>query len=183
MRHPGGPGMLKNILYFLNKDLNMIRVRPDPINFRGVFMKRLSRTIILLSLLIISFPQALLAEETAPVDLTILHVNDTHGRILPYIEATSGEQQMVGGAAYLARMIQEERSKNPDGTLLLSAGDMFQGTPVSNLFKGQIRDRCDELSEVRCDGHRESRIRLGNGCSPASCRFFQISLSLRKYKG
>ncbi|MCG6536589.1 MAG: 5'-nucleotidase C-terminal domain-containing protein, partial [Syntrophales bacterium LBB04] len=29
------------------------------------------------------------------------------------------------------------RSKNPNGTLLLSAGDMFQGTPISNLFRGQ----------------------------------------------
>lgn len=44
---------------------------------------------------------------------------------------------IVSGAAYLAKMIQEERSQNPDGTLLLAAGDMFQGTPVSNLFKGQ----------------------------------------------
>lgn len=43
----------------------------------------------------------------------------------------------MSGAVYLARMIQEERSKNPKGTLLLSAGDMFQGTPVSNLFKGK----------------------------------------------
>ena len=70
-----------------------IRVKPDPKNFRGVFMKRMSRIIILLSLLIFSFPPALLAKETAPVDLTILHVNDTHGRILPYIEATSGESR------------------------------------------------------------------------------------------
>jgi 2',3'-cyclic-nucleotide 2'-phosphodiesterase (5'-nucleotidase family) len=44
---------------------------------------------------------------------------------------------IVSGAPYLAKMIKEERSQNPDGTLLLSAGDMFQGTPVSNLFKGQ----------------------------------------------
>ena len=62
-------------------------------------MKRLCRTIILLSLLIFSFPSALLATETAPVDLTILHVNDTHGRILPYIETTPGKRQTVGGAA------------------------------------------------------------------------------------
>ena len=112
-------------------------------------MKTMSRIIILLSLLLFSFPPALLAKETAPVDLTILHVNDTHGRILPYIEATPGKRQMVGGAAYLARMIQAERSKNPDGTLLLSAGDMFQGTPVSNLFKG--RSVTDAMNYLKFD--------------------------------
>ncbi|MGA2333145.1 MAG: 5'-nucleotidase C-terminal domain-containing protein [Syntrophales bacterium] len=112
-------------------------------------MKRLSRIIILLSLLIFSFSPALLAKENVPVDLTILHVNDTHGRILPYIEGTSGDGQMVGGAAYLARMIEEERSKNPDGILLLSAGDMFQGTPVSNLFKG--RSVTDVMNYLKFD--------------------------------
>ena len=112
-------------------------------------MKKMSRIIILLSLLIFSFPPALLAKETAPVDLTILHVNDTHGRILPYTEATSSERQMVGGAAYLAPMIQAERSKNPDGILLLSAGDTFQGTPVSNLFKG--RSVTDVMNYLKFD--------------------------------
>ncbi len=39
--------------------------------------------------------------------------------------------------AYIAKMVSEEREKNPEGTLLLSAGDMFQGTPISNLFRGK----------------------------------------------
>ncbi len=34
-------------------------------------------------------------------------------------------------------MIAEERAKDPDGAVLLSAGDMFQGSPVSNQFRGQ----------------------------------------------
>jgi 2',3'-cyclic-nucleotide 2'-phosphodiesterase (5'-nucleotidase family) len=33
-------------------------------------------------------------------------------------------------------MIKGERAKNPEGVILLSAGDMFQGTPISNLFRG-----------------------------------------------
>ena len=100
-------------------------------------MKKLSRIFILLSILVFLFPLSLYAEKPSFIDLTILHVNDTHGRILPYTETGMDTKKMVGGAAYLVKMIQVERSKNPEGTLLLSAGDMFQGTPVSNLFKGQ----------------------------------------------
>ncbi len=100
-------------------------------------MNKLSRIIVLVCILILFCPSSLLSEQQSAIDLTILHVNDTHGRILPYIESSKSKTGIVSGAAYLAKMIQEERSQNPDGTLLLSAGDMFQGTPVSNLFKGQ----------------------------------------------
>lgn len=100
-------------------------------------MKRLSRIVILLVILLFSCPPSLFAGQQSFVDLTVLHVNDTHGYILPYTEKSVSKKAPVGGAAYLANMIRKEISKNPDGTLLLSAGDMFQGTPVSNLFRGQ----------------------------------------------
>lgn len=72
----------------------------------------------------------------AVVDLTILHMNDTHGHILPFTDKSVSRDVPVSGAAYYARLIEMERAANPDGTLLFSAGDMFQGTPVSNLFRG-----------------------------------------------
>jgi len=73
----------------------------------------------------------------APVHLTVLHMNDLHGHIRPYIDKNLSSDTPVSGAAYFAGMIQEERSANPEGVLLLSAGDMFQGTPVSNVFHGE----------------------------------------------
>jgi 5'-nucleotidase/UDP-sugar diphosphatase len=99
-------------------------------------MKKLSRIVILLSLLIFSCSSPFISGKSAVADLTILHVNDTHGHIVPYTEKSVSKNVPVSGVAYLAQMVQEERSKNPEGTLLLSAGDMFQGTPVSNLFNG-----------------------------------------------
>jgi 5'-nucleotidase / UDP-sugar diphosphatase len=66
--------------------------------------------------------------------LTILHINDFHGRILP--DAENDPKRPVAGAAHLVAMVKAERAKNPTGTLLLSAGDMFQGSPESNLFHG-----------------------------------------------
>ncbi|MGO9136477.1 MAG: bifunctional metallophosphatase/5'-nucleotidase [Syntrophales bacterium] len=149
-------------------------------------MKMMSRIIILVSLLIFSFPHAVLASETVPVDLTILHVNDTHGRILPYIEESSGEKQMVGGAAYLARMIEEERSKNPDGILLLSAGDMFQGTPVSNLFKG--RSVTDVMNYLKFDAMAIGNHEFDWGMGAllhivASSRFPYLSANIKDERG
>jgi 5'-nucleotidase / UDP-sugar diphosphatase len=73
----------------------------------------------------------------APVKLTIMHVNDTHGHIIPYVEKSIDDHVPVSGADYIATMIERERAANPDGCLLLSAGDMFQGTPISNIFHGQ----------------------------------------------
>ena len=69
------------------------------------------------------------------VDLTILHINDFHGNLLP--KPGKEGKPATGGMARIAKMVAEEREKNPKGTILLSAGDMFQGTPISNLFRGR----------------------------------------------
>jgi len=71
------------------------------------------------------------------VEITLLHVNDTHGHIVPYIDRSVDETNPVSGAAYVASLIEGERTENPEGILLLSGGDMFQGTPVSNIFHGR----------------------------------------------
>ncbi len=87
--------------------------------------------------------------------LSILHVNDFHGRVRPFIDKTVDPKEPVGGAAYLAAMIRQERAKNPAGTLLLAAGDMFQGSPASNLFYGA--PVMEVMNEVRFDA-----MTLGN---------------------
>ncbi len=67
------------------------------------------------------------------VTIKILHINDLHGHILPEKIGNF----LAGGAACLAGLINEQRAANPEGTVLLSAGDMFQGTPISNVFRGK----------------------------------------------
>jgi 2',3'-cyclic-nucleotide 2'-phosphodiesterase (5'-nucleotidase family) len=62
------------------------------------------------------------------VDLSILHFNDFHARLLP-------NDKGVGGAAYLATAIKQERQNCPR-CLLLNAGDNVQGSPVSTIFRG-----------------------------------------------
>ncbi|MDR3563604.1 MAG: 5'-nucleotidase C-terminal domain-containing protein [Negativicutes bacterium] len=81
-------------------------------------------------LLLIPFGGAA-AEESAAnlVGIQILTVNDFHGALL--------ENGKNPGAAKLAQYIRTMKSHNPSGTLVLSAGDMFQGTPDSNLLGGK----------------------------------------------
>ena len=74
-------------------------------------------------------------EMTAVTRLTILHTNDTHSRIDPF-PMDGGRNQGLGGVAQRARLIEEIRSKE-DHVLLLDAGDIFQGTPYFNLYKGE----------------------------------------------
>jgi 2',3'-cyclic-nucleotide 2'-phosphodiesterase (5'-nucleotidase family) len=107
---------------------------------RGCFASSTTRLLFLL--LIAWLPVMPLAASSAlarqaEINLTILHVNDTHGHIIPYVDKSVDPERPVGGAEYLAKMIERERADNPHGTILLSAGDMFQGTPVSNLFHGK----------------------------------------------
>jgi len=64
----------------------------------------------------------------AGVELTILHINDLHARLLP-------DARGEGGFAYLATVLERERAATT-AHLTLHAGDMVQGTPVSTLFEG-----------------------------------------------
>ncbi|HMM21866.1 MAG TPA: 5'-nucleotidase C-terminal domain-containing protein [Selenomonadales bacterium] len=61
--------------------------------------------------------------------IDILAVNDFHGAL---VEAGKNP-----GAAKLGGYLLAEKAKNPGGTLILSAGDMFQGTPDSNMGYGK----------------------------------------------
>jgi 2',3'-cyclic-nucleotide 2'-phosphodiesterase (5'-nucleotidase family) len=60
--------------------------------------------------------------------LTILHTNDLHARLSPL-------EDKQGGFAYYAAAIRRERANCTD-CILLNAGDLVQGSPVSTIFHG-----------------------------------------------
>ncbi|MFB3897747.1 MAG: bifunctional metallophosphatase/5'-nucleotidase, partial [bacterium] len=69
------------------------------------------------------------------VHITILYTNDVHGHVLPFDNVYQGqEEKNVAGAARRATLIKQIRSENPH-TLVLDAGDLLSGTPVSGFFK------------------------------------------------
>ena len=68
--------------------------------------------------------------------ITILHTNDTHSHIEPF-NANHNRYANKGGVARRATLIEQIRRENKN-TLLLDAGDIFQGTPYFNFFEGAL---------------------------------------------
>ncbi len=67
--------------------------------------------------------------------LVILHTNDTHSRLDPF-PMDGSRNQGLGGVAKRAQIIKQIRAQEPY-VLLLDAGDIFQGTPYFNFYKGE----------------------------------------------
>jgi 2',3'-cyclic-nucleotide 2'-phosphodiesterase/3'-nucleotidase len=72
---------------------------------------------------------ALAVEQPAIVAIDILTTNDVHGALV--------ESGRNPGMAKFGTFFHQQRDKNPHGTIFLSAGDMFQGSPDSNLLYGK----------------------------------------------
>lgn len=68
--------------------------------------------------------------------ITILHTNDVHSHIEVFPDNHS-KYPNIGGVARRASLIERVRLENPN-TLLLDAGDIFQGTPYFNYFGGEV---------------------------------------------
>ncbi|WP_179345302.1 bifunctional metallophosphatase/5'-nucleotidase [Winogradskyella ursingii] len=68
--------------------------------------------------------------------ITILHTNDVHSHIDPF-GPDDGRNANKGGVARRASLVESIRKENPN-TLLLDAGDIFQGTPYFNYYGGEL---------------------------------------------
>jgi 5'-nucleotidase len=66
--------------------------------------------------------------------ITILHTNDIHSKIdgngprTDYSPEVLNNDSVQGGFARLATLLKEEKAKNPDGTLIVDAGDFLMGS-------------------------------------------------------
>lgn len=68
--------------------------------------------------------------------LTVMHTNDMHCHIDPFPDSHA-EFPGKGGLINLAGIVAQNRAENPN-LLMLDAGDLFQGTPYFNYFKGDL---------------------------------------------
>jgi len=93
------------------------------------------------------FPFDAFADDPDLTTITILHTNDVHSRIDPF-PMDGSRNAGAAGAAKRAHIIQQIRSEEKN-VLLFDSGDIFQGTPYFNVFKGELEIKL--MSEMKYD--------------------------------
>lgn len=114
--------------------------------------------------LALSQSNSLLAQASTPskksTKITLLHTNDTHSNIEAF-PANHPKFPNYGGVSRRFDLIQKIRSEEKN-VLLLDAGDIFQGTPYFNKFKGVLEFKL--MSQLGYDaatmGNHDFDIRL-----------------------
>lgn len=91
--------------------------------------------------------------------ITILHTNDVHSHIDAF-GPEDGRNANKGGVARRARLIESIRNKNAN-TLLLDAGDIFQGTPYFNYYGGELEFKL--MSKLKYDAATIGNHDFDNG--------------------
>jgi len=91
--------------------------------------------------------------------ITILHTNDVHSHIEPFGPDHHRNPNM-GGVAKRAVLIEKIRQENPN-TLLLDAGDIFQGTPYFNFYGGELEFKL--MSKLKYDASTLGNHDFDNG--------------------
>lgn len=91
--------------------------------------------------------------------IIILHTNDVHSHIEP-MSPNDPRNPDMGGVARRASLITQIRKENPN-TLLLDAGDIFQGTPFFNFYGGELEFKL--MSKMKYDAATLGNHDFDNG--------------------
>lgn len=124
---------------------------------RRKFIKQTASGLLLASLGQIELEAFASTERTQ--SLTILHTNDVHSRLDPF-PMDGGKYQGMGGVVARERLIRKIRQEEQQ-VLLLDAGDIFQGTPYFNFYKG--KPEMQVMSMLRYDASTLGNHDFDNG--------------------
>lgn len=94
--------------------------------------------------------------------ITVLHTNDTHSQIDPILDNDKNYPGR-GGVARRATLVKRIRKENPN-TLLLDGGDVMQGTPYFNFYKGEVEYKAMTL--IGYDAGTLGNHEFDNGVEP-----------------
>ena len=111
----------------------------------------------------VGLPLTALAKKQT-VKLTILHSNDIHSHIDKYPD-NDPKYPGLGGAARKAAAIKKIR-ESEEHVLLFDAGDMLQGSPYYNLYKGEVEFKV--MSDMGYDGVTIGNHEFDNGLEQLS---------------
>ena len=130
---------------------------------------------------VVGLPRSLeLISRAAVADtiITILHTNDTHSQIdpLPPNDRNAGK----GGVARRATLVKRIRKENPN-TLLVDAGDVMQGTPYFNFYRGEVEYKA--MSAIGYDAGTLGNHEFDNGVDAlaAALKFATFDLLSANY--
>ncbi|MBN1633047.1 MAG: 5'-nucleotidase C-terminal domain-containing protein [Ignavibacteria bacterium] len=129
-----------------------------------------------LTIILLLFSASLLFSQEGIKELRILHWNDFHSRNLPYkaSKKIDGEtvNYIVGGSASLLGYLNKYRDNK---SLVVHAGDDFQGTPISSLTKG--------FSQIQLLNHFNiDAFTLGNHEFDYSAKTLDSALKIANFK-
>lgn len=91
--------------------------------------------------------------------ITILHTNDVHSHIEAF-PPDHAKYPNQGGVARRFTLIEQVRKESPN-TLLLDAGDIFQGTPFFNFYGGELEFKL--MSKLKYDAATLGNHDFDNG--------------------
>ncbi len=77
-----------------------------------------------------------LLADTGESELTILYTNDIHAQVRPLKSTWQGNETEMGGFPQIATLVKDIRKREAH-VLLLSAGDVMTGPPISRLTAGE----------------------------------------------
>ena len=117
-------------------------------------------------------------------ELYLLHTSDTHSRV-ESLETTSADRYRgMGGVARRTAYIKQMREQHPN-LLLLDCGDISQGTPYYNMFKGELEVKAMNLMgyDAMTIGNHEFDFGLDNMARIFSMAEFPIVCANYDFKG
>lgn len=92
-----------------------------------------------LTLILLLFAYSFFANAQTVQKITVLHTNDLHSHFQgfapesDYTPLTTGDDKTVGGFSRIASIIAREKAGNPEGTIVVDAGDCMMGTMFHSM--------------------------------------------------
>ncbi len=116
--------------------------------------------------------------------LYVMHSSDTHSRIDPLDDNPAVRNAGMGGAARRVALVHRFRTEHPDA-LVLDCGDISQGTPYYNMYKGELEVRIMNLAgyDAMTIGNHEFDFGLDNMARIFSLADFPVVCSNYDFTG